>query len=464
MRQAAAPPRRGLIRRHLAWSLFALMLAVFIAGRSVGPRVPDDQAKQWCVVNVHITKLIGVSLNCDAPEFMRDATHLSALLEPGSPLQTRPGAPFAAWLVALPLRPLAAVVAGVARAERADIDRARIDNALQTFGPAYVAYIVLNVLIVGLSFHIFRRICRLHQPVDEPDAVAVVSVAVATLMIATYPLTNYLLSPHTQVLNTLVPLLTLYWALRANAGALADTRFAITVGAVVGLGTTTYGLFPVTAMAVLLFAGLHALGNWPRNAGLVLLRNATILVMMSALPAVLWYVFVRETTGEFYNNEVVRANSVIWMLTAFHEGSSEFVRQFVLRASFHFRGFISLLPMTAAMSAVTAAFLVAAAVRLGREKMIASPAAGVRSTVGTALVVALMLFGFYVCVGQFQVRHSYAAIPPLVAALGVIATTLAGRLPATWRRSFAGACGAIAMVTLALAVAEGQHVTGQWFD
>jgi len=463
MSEAALPPRRGLVRRHLTWSLFALMLAVFIAGRAVGPRVPDDRQKQWCVVNVHITAVFGVSLNCDSPEFMRDATHLSALLEPGSPLQTRPGAPFAAWLVALPLRPLAALVPGVAKAERADIDRGRIDNALQTFGPSYIAYITLNVLVLGLSFHVFRRIYRLHQPSDEPDAVAIVSVAVATLMIATYPLTNYLLSPHTQALNTLVPLLTLYWALRASAGALANTRFAVTVGAVVGLGTTAYGLFPVTAMTVLLFAGLHALRDWPRRVSLALLRNAMIVVLMSVLPAVVWYVFVRETTGEFYNNELARGDSVVWMLTALHQGPSEFVRQFVLRASFHFRGFVSLLPMIAAMSAVTAGFFIAA-MRLGREKMVAPAASGVASTIGTALVVAVMLFGFYVCVGQFQVRHSYAAIPPLVAALGVIATTLAGRLPATWRRSYAGACAVIAVVTLALAIAEGPHVTGQWFD
>src|SRR5262249_30173812 len=156
MAKVAAPPRQGVIRRHLAWSLFALMLAVFIAGRAVGPRIPDDQQKQWCVVDVHVTKLLGVSLNCDSPEFMRDATHLSALLEPGNVLQTRPGAPFAAWIVALPLHPIAALVPRVASAARADIDRSRIDNALETFGPTYIAYVGLNVLVLGLSFHIFR--------------------------------------------------------------------------------------------------------------------------------------------------------------------------------------------------------------------------------------------------------------------------------------------------------------------
>src|SRR6202035_4368106 len=45
---------RGWARRNLAWFLFLLMLAVFAAGRLVGPRIADDQQKYWCAVNVHI--------------------------------------------------------------------------------------------------------------------------------------------------------------------------------------------------------------------------------------------------------------------------------------------------------------------------------------------------------------------------------------------------------------------------
>ena len=77
-----APQSRSWARRKLAWGLFLLMLATFTAGRMVGPRVPDDQQKRWCVVNVHITARLGVSLNCDAPEFMRVAAHPSALILP----------------------------------------------------------------------------------------------------------------------------------------------------------------------------------------------------------------------------------------------------------------------------------------------------------------------------------------------------------------------------------------------
>src|SRR5262249_29924992 len=171
------------------------------------PRIADDQQKYWCVVNVHITALLGVSLNCDSPEFMRVAAHPSVLLGTTTPMQSRPGMPIAAWVIALPLQPIAALVPHlVHRPERADIDPARIAGALQSFGPRYAAYVLLNLLILCGSFHVFRRIYGLHQPADQPATVAIVAASFATLMIATFPLTNYLLSPHSQLFNTLVPL------------------------------------------------------------------------------------------------------------------------------------------------------------------------------------------------------------------------------------------------------------------
>ena len=87
-----------------------------------------------------------------------------------------------------------------------------------------------------------------------------------------------------------------------------------------------------------------------------------------------------------------------------------------------------------------------------------------RSTIGIALVVGLIFFGFYVCVGQFQTRLDYAALPPGIAGGGALATAFAGRMPTVWRRSFGGVCAAIALVALTLAITEGVRAMGGWFD
>src|ERR1051325_3643716 len=120
-------PRSAFVRRHLGWVLFLLMLAVFAAGRLVGPRIPDDQQKYWCAINVRITAQLGVSLNCDSPEFMRVAARPSLLLGTSTPMQSRGSEPISPCVVALPLQPLASLVPHlVIRPERADIDQARV--------------------------------------------------------------------------------------------------------------------------------------------------------------------------------------------------------------------------------------------------------------------------------------------------------------------------------------------------
>jgi hypothetical protein len=465
MTDAGVAPHRGWIRRNLAWLLFLLMLAIFTAGRLVGPRVPDDEQKKWCVVNVHISAHLGVSLNCDAPEFMRLAAHPAELLKPTTPRQTRPGLPVAAWLVAQPLEPLVSLVPRmVTKAERADIDPARISGALQSFGAAYVAYVVLNLLILCASFHVFRRIYQVHQPTDEPETVAIVAVSFATLMIATFPVTTHLLSPHTQLFNTLVPLLALLFAMRAHNGALEDVRFAAMVGAIVGFGQTAYAVFVLVAMIVVLFAGVHWIRNRRGAATLLLLRNAAVLGALSIAPTIMWYGIVLMSGNELHFHEVEADKSFVWIVTSLQESGEHLRSEVARRFQFQLDGLISLLPMIEVMTAVTLGFLAAAAVGPKRDRMVLRPAGDTWSTFAIALIVALIFFVFYVGVGTFQVRLSYASLPPLIAAGAALATMFAGRLPTVWRRLFGAACGAVALVALALAVTEGPHSMGRWFD
>jgi hypothetical protein len=465
MAAADAPLRRGLIRRNLAWVLFLLVLAVFTAGRLVGPRVPESEQKHWCAVNIHITALLGVSLNCDSPEFMRVAAHPELLLGTTTPMQSRPGMPALAWLISRPLQPLAALVPRLVDSpQRADIDPGRISDALQSFGPEYAAYVLLNLLILGASFFVFRLVYRRHQPTDRPEAVAIVAVSFATLMVATYPVTSFLLTPHSQLFNTLTPLLALLFALRANEGALADVRFAVMVGAIVGFGQTAYANFLVITMAVLLFAALHALGRWRDGERRIPLGNAALLLVLSVAPILLWYAFVRLAGGEFHYHEFQHDKSVAWMLDALQESPARFWSELVRRFDYQWAGLISLLSILELMAVAVVGFLIAAAVGLKRDRIVVPLLRDLRSTLGIALVVGFMFFAFYLCVGQFQVRLEYAALPPVVAGGGALATALAGRLPTGWRRSFGAMCAAIALLALTLAFAEGIHVQGGWFD
>lgn len=441
-----------------------LFLTIFTAGRLVGPRIPDDEQKRWCAVNVHVTRLLGVSLNCDSPEFLRLAADPAVILSTSTPFQSRPGMPALAWLISRPLQPLASLVPRLVKTpQRADIEPGRITGALQSFGPEYAAYVLLNLLILCCSFDVFRRIYCRYLPADPPETVAVVAVSFAALMIATYPVTNFLLTPHTQLFNTVVPLLAFFFALRANEGALEDVGFALRVGAIVGFGQTMYANFLVVTMAVLLFAGVSTFRRRTGAASLAFLRNAAVLAALSVAPMVLWYASVRLAEGQFRYHELQDDKSVAWIVISLHQGFAQFWFEFVRRFVFQVAGVVSLLPMILLMATATLGFMLAVTLR-GKKDLVVPLVRDLRGMLGVALTVGLVFFAFYVCVGQFQIRLDYAVLPPLVAGGGALATAFAGRLPTRWRRSFGAVCAAIALLALAWGLAEGAHGPARWFD
>jgi hypothetical protein len=112
----------------------------------------------------------------------------------------------------------------------------------------------------------------------------------------------------------------------------------------------------------------------------------------------------------------------------------------------------------------TLCFLIAVVVGRKQDRIVMPLIRDLRATLAIALTVAVMYFGFYLVVGQWQARLEYAALPPVIAGGGALATALAGRLPTPWRRSFGVVCAAIALLALAHALAEGEHVLGGFFD
>ena len=231
-----------------------------------------------------------------------------------------------------------------------------------------------------------------------------------------------------------------------------------------GFGQTAYANFLVITIAVLLFAGLSALRRAGGGAWLATLRNAAVLIVLSVAPIVLWYVFVRVAGGEFHYHEFQDDKSVAWIGIALQESLAQFCSELARRFDFQVAGLISLLPMVGLMAIVMFVFLIAVVVARKDDRILAPLVSDLRATLGISVAVGAMYFGFYVCVGQFQVRLDYAALPPVIAGGGALATALAGRLPTVWRRSFGAACAAIALLALTLALGEGAHVTGAWFD
>lgn len=294
------------------------VLALFMLLLFIGPRLPDDLQAKYCVVNVHLPKGFGVSLNCDSPEFLRLAREPSALLEAQNTRQSRPGLIAVAAALRWALTPLNSLLTKVhIQASRSDIDPNRISGALANDVTAYLAYIIINIGIILAVFYCLLRTC-------EPWTVGVrgaplVLTAGGMLLLANDCAKDFLWSPHNQLFILFVPVFAFHVTCRALFGALVNPRFAIGTGLAIGFGMTAYPLFAVACVSVSIGGVYFALTHASKSTLLRSVAGLLIVAVLTVLPWALWMLFVRLKTGAFYFHDASGQDAML-MAKAWREG------------------------------------------------------------------------------------------------------------------------------------------------
>jgi hypothetical protein len=407
---------RLALDRSFLW--FGIGLLALMLGLLVGPRVPYDQQAEHCIVNVYLPGPFGIGLNCDSTEFMRLAREPGGLLEPFNTRQSRPGQIFVAaaltWILS-PLRSLADRM--VQKASRPDIDPQRIANSLAKDFPGYVAYILLNIVILLAAFYFFRKLCLPWQDGSTPTQLAV--AAMGLLLVSNDVVKAFVWSPHNQMFNIFVPVFTLYAAVRTNAGALLQRRFAILFGIGTGLGALAYPFFVTVLPCVAGCAIVYASRHNSRDIWLPLTVNFIVLVVLTALPEALWAAFVILKTGGFYQHEVERYHQVVWILEAWQTGFAAVAQIWSAKLDDFLRRAVAQAVPLIAVSILAGALL------LANRKAAMETRPSPWPLLATAVLVAAISTFFYVTVGQIVWRLAYSAIPALIvaaAAVGLAAT------------------------------------------
>jgi hypothetical protein len=233
-----------------AWRIrlgFMVGLAFLLAGFLIGPRVQPQEQKAGCVGNIHLPGPFGIELNCDSPEFMWLAREPSALLTKNR-RQSRPGLIIAAAMLQMPLSQVVSFNAPP-RMIGPTNDTAAIVNSFDNNLPTYLAYVLLNISILIVSFVILQMMMEQHENDGRAKGAANALIIVSTgfLLVANDVTKAFVWSPHTQMFNILVPVLAFYVTLRLLRGGLLDRFFVLSIGLTVGFGLTAYPVFVVIA-------------------------------------------------------------------------------------------------------------------------------------------------------------------------------------------------------------------------
>jgi hypothetical protein len=440
-------------RRPPIWPLFLIGFALLCLGLLIGPRVPDADAGYNCIGNVELPGPFGFGLNCDSPEFMWLSRDPSGLLFHENSRQSRPGLILLAALIQAPLSLILPPDGPPTPVYQGLYDPPLLAHSFTQDRPAYFAYLLLNFALLLASFQVLRLAIERWHPVRD-GAAATILVATGLLLVANDVTKAFLWSPHTQMFNILVPVLAVYATQRVFADGRLQRGFALRMGLLVGLGMTAYPVFAVIPACMLLPA---MVGLWREKSWKVRRRHLgslAFLLVLSALPLGLWYVFVQTTTGHFFHAEL-DLRQVVWMKDAFDQGVG------VLAAKW-FDNLGQLLAMAApqalALAALVGWLALTVAVGLARRRRDGARLPPLGPMIATGLYVSCAALGFYTCVGWITERLAYAMIPALVVAAGAAAVMVARGLPPAQRSVFAGGCLLIAVAQVIYEAAK----VGPW--
>ena len=378
--------------------------------------------------NVRISERLGISLSCDSNYFVWLSVSPHHLYDAKAARQSRPGAVFATFLLAQPLRPLVNLPRWIGMPEP-QMPKNQWGYAREIWAkeaPTFLAYIVFNFALLIATFWFLLQAVGVFAPSGAWAGIGV--GAIGSLLTANVVTKMFLWSPHTQLFNIFVPVFAIVAVVSTLQSGLTN-RQAVAFGLIIGIGMTLYPVFPI-ALALIVMA---ALLRRSRDTA----ANLAVLLVLSVMPYLIWYVFVRLKTGDFYSHEIHGYNQVAWIVDAWREGT--LLKQFAKQLWWMIKGVADW------NFAVLAALAIAGwlAFRAKDRMEPASRSALVSLGAVSALVVVAGLLLFAI-IGLAEPRTAYIMVPPFI--------VLAAALFAASSRAMRAPIGVLAALAL-LAVA-----------
>src|SRR5688572_18485387 len=208
----------------------------------------------------------------------------------------------------------------------------------------------------------------------------------------------FLWNPHTQILNILLPVLTIYLNLRLlERGSALTVPMAIGLGAVFGAGLMTYGSFFVPLLCVIGIQWFVYRRLWPG-----LLTGATAVLLYAC-----WVGVVYWRAGSFYSHEVDQYRQFVWMADCVRAGAQ------TCRATLA-TNWVNLFNATAQVITVPA--LLAIGCRVARAICTAEgdPVSMPRTLLQASALAWVVTFVFVALAGFYSPRLSWLLVPPIL--------------------------------------------------
>lgn len=386
-----------VLKRAVPYLLFGFFCLSFTLGMLLFHHVPAALSDQ--AIDLTIYGHFHVVLNYDSPEFIKDANHPAELLETKSLLQTRPGLILLVAGLQKLLSPIRDHIMPLFRASGGEIRR-------EDFIP-YSLFVMVNYLLLLLSFSTYLHFFR-----QDIGSNALGVAFLGGLFVFNDVIKAFLLTPHNELFNLLVPLVCLYAFQEVRDHHLFDQGRLFVLAFLVGLGLTAYGTFALFIPSVAI-ALLWVIVRDKVRINLRIVVRLALVTVLVILPYLAWVFHVLAMTGSFHSAEMAQGQ-FSWILPLLRSRPLEAILQIVAK-------FGKIVSYTASQATVLPVVIVAVSlVTLDREHGLVDRLNHIRRFPLAALVISGLFLLFFTLDGMIVQRLAFSGVPPLVVGTAVV--------------------------------------------
>jgi hypothetical protein len=444
-------PRRAASRSGPFWVLLGLAVAAYSLGLAVGPRLEAEAARAWCQYPVDLPGPFGILLNCDSPAFVDHAVHPGRLLEEGNVRQSRPGQIWLAWLVSRPLQPLAETAVALLGEDRLGIERGHTrthDQMVREGAAPFAAYYLINLVLLAAAVWLVR------EAVGGDPGQRLAAGLTAGPLVFNDVTKAFLLTPHNQLMNVLLPVLLAVALFRWIERGEIPRGQVLGLCAIAGLGLLAYATWAMVPPFVLVASLLvRAPGSGRLAQAARVLRWLPGMLVLAYAPYAGWYLYVLREAGSFYQHEMALGH-LVWVQEVLGPAPWSVAGRLALGAL----GVVGKALLQAAPFA-TLVLPAAVAVWVFGVRLPAASRQRVRLAAGAAAVTSAFFLAFFSLTGFAPWRLAFTLLPAWVLPCAAVNAALLAALPAAGGRRTL-----LLSLTLTAVVTAGYHVVkdGPW--
>ncbi len=302
------------IKKFFLPSVYWLVIFLYIFLLMIGPRVPDDKQKDFCVRNFSINIYLGHSMNCDSADWILNTSNPKRLYEKDSIRQPRPGLIFTTYWISKFINyfvndtnyPKSSFM------KKEDGSNLKIH---EEFNPKiiFTSYFLVNLMILGLSIYFFFKLFGFS--VFSTLTYHKWYLWLSLLIIFNNTVNQFLYSPSTKLLNIFCASTTIYF----SSLLLQSRIFAkelILVFLVLGILMLFYASFIVSFVILI---ALYFFNSFKKEEYSVLLSKVILFSSLFCLPYLAWYFYIYNLNNYFHVSNFTEYRFIIWIFPFFKD-------------------------------------------------------------------------------------------------------------------------------------------------